>query len=320
LEYLTLYLARYWTLALAIPLAGWAVLDLRREAKSWREVLGTEWAAAMVLLAASGLAYAFFIVRMGGDFMYARLLLPCTPAFLALIDGTLVRLARHRPVVSRFAYLGLAIAPVLTPEPVTPAFWVHGIANERSYYTNGLHRPATDRFSTAFILTFHDLPIRMATYGGEAKIAYDTRVPVAIDALTDRTIAHQPIGHRRRPGHEKFGSPEYLIGQRAAHLMLDNSVHQIIDLESYIPLWRIHLAPGADAILLHWDPAVMKEVRARGVQLDDFPSYLDEYLARLDSIPTARLREDLARFRHFYFDWVKDPGREQVLARRAEMP
>jgi arabinofuranosyltransferase len=314
LFYLYLYLKLYWALPLLIILAGWAALELRRT-----EPAG-ETSGALALFLLVGLSYAFYVVRVGGDFMFARLLLPCTVPLLAAAEAALGHAATQAPRAMLVAAAVAVVGPLGTPRPIGRVY-AHssGIAEEARFYADPAQIRRTDHQSQRLRRVAEGLPLRLVVFGAEAKIAFRTGFPVVVEAdgLTDRTIAHQPLTTRGRPGHEKLASPAYLVTERRMHLLLDRTNFDAIKAGAYIPAWPIDFGEGVSGYLLHWDPDLLAALRARGARFQDFPAYLDRYLADLDSLPPEQVKADLARFRHFYFQLVSDGAREQPLVRRS---
>src|SRR5207247_4338937 len=86
------------------------------------------------------LAYTTYVMRVGGDFMFARLLIPVTPFYaLALEAGLGPLLARRRSTRRiRAAGAGLGacalLAVAFAASPLGAARWVRGIVDERESY------------------------------------------------------------------------------------------------------------------------------------------------------------------------------------------
>lgn len=135
LTYLDDYAGLY---LLAIPLLGVAVF-------TWMPAVLAQgrcrqWPESALLLAPvlGGLLHALYVVRVGGDFMHGRFLLPATfavlmPTFVVTVPrGIVSRLAALAPVV------GVAVWAVLVPTqvllPYQGTIGPHGIADERGFY------------------------------------------------------------------------------------------------------------------------------------------------------------------------------------------
>jgi len=203
----------------------------------------------------------------------------------------------------------------VSPSPVAGHEFRYGVANEWAYYSP---ERVADLDHAAEVLApfFEGLPVRVAFYGDEARVMYKARFAVAIEssaALTERDLAREPLDERGRPGHEKYPSAEYLIGERAAHITFSKVPQQLIRLNQYIPKVRVQFADDVFGQLLHWDPELMVELHRRGARFDDFYGMLDGYMAQMSSIPPRERSHFFERLERFYFDHVDDPLREATL-------
>jgi len=255
------------------------------------------------------------VARVGGDFMYARFLIPATPFFLVLLEWSIARLpsAWMRAGAAACCLAGL----LATRSPVSGTHWVSGVADERAVY-RGLNRERTAAIGHELARMFEGVPVRVAFRGAQAILAYESRAAVAIEAttgLTDSLVAHQRLTERGRVGHEKKAPYLYLIERRHVHLLIDNSPGLRDTLGAFVPAVFVHLG-GLDGWVLWWDPPVMEALARRGARFADFPAYLDGYSERMPAMDDARVRADYVRFRRFYFDHVSDPERERPFLAR----
>lgn len=322
LVYAGLYFERYWVVLAGLPLAAWAwVSDVRRG-----ESPEPSWTRAATLAAIFALLYSASIVKVGGDFMFARLLIPVTPFFLVLLELALERL-KVRHVMVRPAIAGaLAAAMVVTPAPLAGGKMLRGILDEWDFYQ------ATDRDAARVIgkdlgRIFDGLPMRIGFAGTQAILAYYSRAPWAIETsagLTDSFVAHSRLTRRGRIGHEKRAPLLYLIERRKVHVLIYDSPGLRDSLEALIPVVPIHLG-SISGYVLRWEPDLMRSLRERGAQFSDFPQLLDRYREQMRLFDlqgqTAAvdkwLAQDYPRVRRFYFDHVADPVREEYFKARA---
>jgi hypothetical protein len=313
--YLRLYFTQYWILLAAVPLAGAAALR-----KPTGEAAG-RWSDEAALAALFALGYAYYVLRVGGDFMHARLLVPATPFFLILLELSIARLVPARPL-ARGAAAGAALAVMLlAPSPLPGGAWVSGIVNERRIYTPEA-TARTRAEGVALRRYFEGLPVRVAFVGSQAGLVYYARPAVAIESqtgLTDRFIARQPLARRGRVGHEKRAPLEYLVEARGAHLLLHHFSGEALGLEDSLPNVTVRL-DSTYARLLHWDPALMAELERRGAVFPDFPAVLDRYIAQMSAFPDEQVRVDYEKARRFYFERVSDPARERAFRARLGLP
>lgn len=322
--YLGLYVQRYWVVPLG--LSAWVAVAARvvlRGDAARRDAV----VRPGIVLVAGSLAYAFFVTRVGGDFMFARLLVPATPPLLAALDLALVASASRaeKPIlIAAAAYLaGL----VLTPSPFGTGpdgrpTRLDGITDEHAFYSP--EEVATEeRRAAAVAPIVAGLPLRVAFYGTQARLVYRTRIPVAIEGhtgLTDAFVAHQPITARGAVGHEKLAPAAYLLGERRVHLTFSRVPTERLQLDEIIPRVRASFG-GVVARVLTWDPALYAELRRRGANIPDFPRTLDAYLAKeLPGASRADAEINYARTRRFYFALVNDPAREAVFRYKLGLP
>ncbi len=313
IHYARLYFTKYWVLLLGpvglIP--AW-----RSATPSDDAIDDARWRRETGLAATLGIAYTGYVVHVGGDFMFARLLIPATPFLLIVLERVFVRLA-PRAALTRWAVAGaVTLALALTPYPFTGQGWVHGITNEWEFYSPG-ERERARAFGERLRVLFDGLPVRMAFCGGQAVLAYHSRSPLAIETatgLTDSTIAHQPLAGRGRVGHEKKTPIPYLISRKTHFWMYSGSLLSD-SLAPYIPLVPIRL-DTLTVMAITWDPPVMAALRERGAQVPDFLASLDEFIALLPSLSDDEVRLAYQKSRRFYFDHVDDPARESAFRRR----
>ncbi len=323
--YVRLYFLKYWTHALAIPLAltAWIIsLRMAKGAPALRSgsrrpefapvsVPGTTppaWTEVFAAVLAVG--FTLYVMRVGGDFMFARMLIPATPFYLLVLESGVARLFAGKPRVELAVVAGLVAAVAFTPDPFKGHGWQAGIVNEREFY-----RPddvELRRMEGATLRRyFAGLPVRIAIVGSQAKVAYYARPAVAIEAqtgLTDRWIAHQPLARRGRVGHEKLAPVSYLLS-RKVDFVIHHFATVALDMKSSVPLVSI-LFDRVPGYMVHWDPPLLTELAKRGARFRDFPAALDARKASFERLPDDSLRMEYARLKPFYFDVVSDSIRE----------
>jgi len=272
--YVLLYFAKYWPLALGA--AGAAFLWIARRGRAGafsRRALGP-WNRRVGLAMLLAFGYTAYIVYVGGDFMFGRLLIPVTPLFLVLLEAAVARVAAGRPAAQWIAAGAAAAAVTLTPHPVPGDRAVRGIVNEWAFYTRERAAQAREQGLTLRPF-FAGLPVRVAFLGSEARLVYYARPAVAIESqtgLTDRFIAHQPLRERGRVGHEKVAPLEYLINTRGANFIFHPLADRQWPLDRVIPRVEVDFA-GVRGRVLSWDPALMDSLRARGAVVRDLSGH-----------------------------------------------
>jgi hypothetical protein len=264
------------------------------------------------------LVYAMSVARVGGDFMYARLLVPVIPLLAVATELSLSRVFQEKPILHAFVGVGVAGALFLAPCPVdTDITSHHGIVDERAYYQGGLSE-AIERNARSLRECIGGFPVRAAIYGGELRLAYQARFRYAIEAhagLTDPAIAHSVLKARQRVGHEKSADASYLVLTKKAHFATSPLYAILSDPNGFIPVVHADLC-GVDVRLLHWDPVFNEAVQARGASIPDYPVWLDQVLARVDFMSDQWVKRQWEMAQHFYFANVSDPARERVFEAR----
>lgn len=320
--YAGLFFERYWpllagpVLLISAVVVGWA-----RRKRGAAAAPGVAVHGRVVILAlAIAVTYTAYVVRVGGDFMFARLLIPTLPFYLLLLGYGLMLAPFTRPRWGQVAAVVLLTGIALTPTPVGGTDWVHGIADERSYYSD---KRVADLEHSADVLgrVFEGLPVRVAFYGDEARVVYRAAFPVAIEGhagLTDREVARQDLPRRGRVGHEKHASVEYLIERRAVHFTFSRVPGEILRLNDWIPEIVVPFDREVYGRVLHWDPAMMLALQERGVPVPDFLGVVDGAIAGLDSLPRQQVEKIYDKLRRFYFLHHPDPEREAAFRRRLE--
>jgi len=317
LLYLGLFLRRNVVLLLGFPLVVLVGLQSRRRPgmKGTLDRLVPE----AVLVSGIAVSYGLFVTRVGGDFMYARLLIPAVPLL-----GILLELAVSTPALPAAFRAGPAAAALLFPflvaSPVPPGEFVDGVADERAAYTGDGVRLA-DQVGSTLELLFAGLPVRVLAGGAEMRVAYRSGAAEVIEAhgLTDRRIARQPLAKRGRVGHERFADLDYVLRERYVHFMFHPPAADYPGIADVIPSITATHGPAV-LWVMSWDPPLMEELARRGARFPSFPETLDRYVAVMHTLSDETVRRDYVRCRNFYFDRVADPVREAPFKRRLGLP
>lgn len=334
--YLWLYFRAYPLSLLFVLAIPW--LAIRGTGKR-RSILTDPTTASVVLALAWTLAYlVLFVARVGGDFMYARFVCPVIPLMYFSIE-VLVRDALSSRI--RLLALALIVLPILFAvqgklgrEAIfqeeggrdRSPFGPHSVTDERWYYTHdlGAGRSLIDglrQIGGHLAVYFNGTNVRVVE-GGQAALAYYGRFHNCIDryGLTDPYVAHLPVPHRSRPGHEKVAPVDYLLARGVQFEFLRPPFKKD-------PYRLVYFRAGdqiAAGCLFTYDRDLMRHLRERfpdDVRSVDFEAYLDEWLRRLPSMPIDQIRRDYDEFREFYFAHNPDPEREgKILVRLKGSP
>jgi hypothetical protein len=299
--YAGFFFAEHWVLPLGVAL--WLAAAARPASRA-RLLPGSGTALLTALL------LAWPVLQVGGDFMHGRMWVPLVPLLALVLQAGLLALW---PAASRYPGLSAAavlVATLAARPPAAEALWRRGIVDERTFPDPERNQPGR---AETFARFFDGLDVRVAFTGGDARLMYQARVPVALESetgLTDAFVARQPLTRRGRVGHEKPAPLEYLVRQRGAQLTLRKRGLIVLQVLDKLPLVEVRLGEQR-AFCLRWDPALMQALAQRGARFTDFPRSLDVLIAELPRRSLPEVQAQYARLKLFYFEHVADPARER---------
>lgn len=252
--------------------------------------------------------YALFIIRIGGDFMFARFFIPITPLMFFAMEVLIGRLMKA-PSSSIVAALVL-VATFFRSDHYVHGLFVNEVADEARHYT--AQDLQTARNDGAMLHHyFRGLPVRIAFDAGLLKLVYYVDPPFAMEAsagLTDTTIAHQSLLARGRPGHEKHASVDYLI-----HRGINFYLGHFGSVPGGEPVLNaITFGHLVERIIICDDTIMSKLAEHPEIQFVHLRAYLDNYIVRMPSYSRERVRQDYDFLKSFYFDHNADSARENV--------
>jgi arabinofuranosyltransferase len=235
----------YWLAAPVLLLLGWRLAALGRLAPHGR---GPALLLAVVP-AVSGLAHAAYVVRLGGDFMHARLLLPSLFAVLLPVAAVVEDRRRIRAVLAGVVGTWAIACGLWLRVPYAGEIGPAGIADERGYYMKAGPPRVTladyddhvwvQRGRALRALAEERQRILMLDDGAVPGPPLDPRVRADVVAgnqnvglagyaagprvhlvdrlgLGDPLAARLALAGRGRPGHERLLGEEWLIARFAA--------------------------------------------------------------------------------------------------------
>jgi hypothetical protein len=292
--------------ALALVLVAW--LRRRPGVLGWLASPAPRAARAAVLCAGLLAAYFFFIVRVGGDFMFARFMVPIVP-FLAMSFELFLLGARPALRLAVGAALPVALVACGAWHDAYARRYAPTIGEERQAYPPGAVVEAQTKGAT-LERHLHGTTATVIFYGTQCMLAYYAEFPVGIEGygLTDTYLARLPVKKAGRAGHEKQAPMDYLW-RRGVNFVFASGSMKLPPGDEYK---SIHFE-DVDGQIIVYDRALMDRLAGDpGVRFVRFEGYLDRYLADLGSRPREKVRADYAAFRHFYFDKNPDPEREKA--------
>jgi len=270
---------------------------------------------AAIAVASIVAPFTCFVIYIGGDFMFARYLIPITPALYLGLELFCRSLPGKNAQVGSWLVVSIGTLLMLYPtgkidQHLSPI----GIGEERVFYPP--ERTETFRvFGKELRRLTEGTNASMAIAGGQASIAYYSEFPLVIECasgLTDRWIARQPLTTRGKVGHERNAPNSYLF-RRSVNLALFPP-HVIGFKHPLDATLRSMKAGKQEVTIITWSDEVMAAIRERSngtIKFVDIHKYLDEYLTTAQSKPKTQLQADLQYFRDLYFNHNDDPGRLQ---------
>lgn len=250
------------------------------------------------------LPYMFYVARVGGDFMFARFLIPVTPVCFFFLESSISLLSRNNLVRYVVALLIIVTVIFRWNQFVPEIAIINGIANERSHYkSRAVKQAQIDGAKLYVCLNGYDVTVGF--FGTKAMLIYYSQLPSAIECntgLTDEYIAHQPIAKRGRPGHEKNVPEEYLFERKINFIFRGTEV---------LPLRSISF-DGVKATIVTYENEVMEKLLAnRKIKFMHIPSFLDGMFESNESPSRKQLQSSYDFFKRYYFDNNTDTLRQQ---------
>ncbi len=306
LVYLGLYGASYWLLGLACFVSPILLL--------WRRI---RIPGGMAIAASAFLAWSGYVAFVGGDFMFARFLIPITPLIFLVAEGSARRAVpalNTGPAATVFS-LVCALGILLRYDPYRGRTLpeIAGISEEHAVYTRARRtrlRWVAEQLGPALRQAG---PV-VAFYGSQAALVYYWKLERAIEAetgLTDYALARRSLSERGRIGHEKRATREDLTRR---------GVDWALRAPDDLPAFRRLEAHGLGTFeILCYRRTVMDAIET-GPDLTfvRFPLFLDGYLAGKPD--RDRVRADLPEFEKFYFQCNDDRVRFDLLKKAAGFP
>jgi hypothetical protein len=294
LAYLGLYLAQNWVLAAALCAWPWLARATRGRAPAQ-----ARWDERCFL--GGALLFAAWVVWVGGDFMFARRLLPAVPLALLALEGRLAQLPRPR---ARAALAAALLAGAALPLPLLArAGRIANVADERLFYppeTLAARRAQGRAVGAALAGT----PARVAFEGGMCMFGFYSGLPylAEITGLTQYSLAKRPLAERGAVGHEKVADAEWLT-QNGIHFVVSQDLppqrrpaqRQAVD--------QIYFGGLARARIHLYDDAVMDRLRGReGVDFVPIERTLEWSRQRMEGASLAEAEAIYAELRRYYLE------------------
>jgi hypothetical protein len=308
--YLTLYLKAYYVFFL-LPLLG--VIALIKARNGWHKVTRlplhlTPLQNSLFLSLLFTVIFTLYLVRLGGDFMFARFFIPITPFLFYLMEIFANRMLAKKYFIPFAAAVLLATHFYRYPPEIRNLS--NKVVEERYFYPK--ERIEEARQKGAILSRYlKNTTAKVAVFGSQAMLAYYAEFPLVIEGengLTDTYLAHQVIQKRIRPGHEKVAPVEYLF-QRDVNFFFSFGLWVFPKAGDFRD---IYFGDVRGRIIIY-DRDLMKELRKYNeIRFTDFEEFLDDYIKKINTIPRTTLIDHYTFFKNFYFNHNLDPARQNV--------
>jgi hypothetical protein len=304
-----LYLAKNWFLLAAAALAllaGVAGGARAAHAPPGSEAVPAERWDERCLLGAAALHVAY-IVWVGGDFMFARRLLPALPPLLLVLEARLLRWPGER---ARLALVGALLLAAALPAPIfarSPR--IQFVGEERLVYTPEI-REARRRQGEAVGAALRGSPARVAFEGGMCMFGYYSRLPylVEITGLTQYSLAKRPLAERGVVGHEKVADAAWLT-ENGVHLVVSQALPPVRRRPGLLEVDQILFGDVARARIHVYSDAVMDPLRGRpDVDFVPIERVVRRTAARMRRASAAEAEAHYRELRRYYFDGAGERG------------
>jgi arabinofuranosyltransferase len=313
LEYVWLYFQTYYGLIILFVagiVALWRFKTFNRIMQELKIISNNP----ILLAGIFSLLYILFIIRIGGDFMHARFLIPVTPFLYYLIERFILSVSKS---YIRFVFASaIILSTIFRYDLYTKEISVGYVVDEVQYYTRD-HLERAKQLGFTLKKYFEVLPVRFAFSGAQARVIYYSQTPYALEALTgltDTGLAHHNIFQRGRPGHEKSASLEFLQ---------EKKIHFFIGPVSTLSNGGLPInAMKIDSFILQiirYDKSIMdslqKYLQIQFVQID---KYIDSYFFNVKDVSKDTVINDYKFLHDYYFSVNKDSMREREFLRQLD--
>jgi hypothetical protein len=242
--------------------------------------------------------FTAYLVHVGGDFMFARRLLPAAPLLFLVIENRVARWPNPR---TSLALAGLALTAAALPLPLFD-YWsrIDGIGDERRFYPAETVE-ARRQQAEAVGLALAGSPARVAFEGGMCVFGYYSGLPylVEITGLTQYSLAKRPIAERGFIGHEKVADSEWLT-ENEIHFVVSQALPPVTRQPRTLALDEIYFGDLAKARIHIYSDDVMDALRGLPdvdfVPIERVVELSKKRMERASLAEAERIYDDLQRF------------------------
>ncbi len=283
---------------------------------------------AFVVATGAVLAYiCLFVIKVGGDFMYARFIIPCVPLIYFVIEYGAYQLAGTMHKTRAYALFTVVLLLGFYETSLRKEFFMvekggrmvteekQGIADERYVYKYEYIIDNDKKIGKLLQPYFKDLDAKILVKGGQACFAYYGKFKYCQEyhGLTDTLIAHSPVLTRgAKVGHEKNATMEYLE-QKGVNFVFRRSPFK--KQQYRFTQFNLTNTIAERAEILSYNRKLISQLKERfGANFiyTDFEAYLDNYIStQLPAKTKEEVKNDYAEFKAYYFLHNDDKAREE---------
>jgi len=313
LIYLWLYLKTYYCFLLVLPASIIIACHLAKKYKDERQISSPPDRAALLAILFL-FPYLFYVVRVGGDFMFARFFIPVTPFALFLLEGSIrwVPISNRRKLILLAAVIAGSVFRWNQFDP--PMKLIRGISYERAFYPSR-HTEQHRRLGLELRRFFEGKNVTVAFLGFYASLVYYSEVPVAIESLTgltDEYIAHLPLRRRGRPGHEKKAPFQYLFDRG-----VNFTYGRLSPYKKETGQMNMIFFGNFASYILVYDVELMNSLKGfSAIKFLDIRDVIDNFIKTLHRYDDRKVAKAYDIFKNFYFNHNDDEFRERTFENR----
>jgi len=316
--YVGLYLAKNWFL----PASLIAILALRRYTARKKS---TETDVDGLFLVGAAALFTAYLMHVGGDFMFARRLVPIVPLLLVALEDqvALLESTRLRSAVAAACIAGALVTfPLYTDEKAR----IRGVADERRYYKPWVLDARSEQGRVVGD-ALRGTPARVMFEGGMCSFGYYSRLPYLAEmtGLTQYSLARLPLDERRRVGHEKRPTTAWM-NEHQIHLVVSKRFPPIPRPtgrgrgrgRGRPPFDQVYFGDVAQARVHIYSDAVMDRLRGvPGVSFVPIETALASALEQIEHASAPEAERIYALLDRYYFRGAGERGRLAALRLRA---
>ena len=294
LFYLGLMLLKNWFLVPMLLLT--AVLHGHARSRGWRLRSADE-----AVFALSSFLFLAYVAYSGGDFMFARRIIPALPLLFLTFDHVVGRILPPRLGVG--LTLAIIAAAFFPHEIYGPETWrLRGVADEPHFFP-AAQVQARQRQGRVASLALENLPVRAMFEGGMCSFAYFSRLPYLVEmtGLTQMSLAKTPIQERGMVGHEKSPTANWLSDHRI-NFIFSKAYPELGPPPRGRRHDEIYFGTAVKARILLYDDSVMDALRDRpGVSFIPIERVLAQTKRVVERAAMAEANRQVAQLDRYYF-------------------